>query len=308
MHNLIRIGTRGSQLAIWQAEFVGNFLKARGFLSEIKTVKSEGDINLTAPLYEMGVQGIFTKTLDIALLTGEIDLAVHSFKDVPTRIPEELSIAAVPPRGNWKDSLVYKSPSFDPELKPDAVLATSSLRRKAQWLHRYPGHRIEPIRGNNQTRMEKLRQYPHWDGALFASAGIERIRLPVPFRKELEWMLPAPAQGALAVVCRKGDEKMLSTCRAMNDPETALCTSIEREFLRSLMGGCSMPIAALALIEEGNIRFRGNIFSLDGSRKAEVNLLFSPNQGKEAGRLAARELLSSGGDPIAKELKNLIKP
>ncbi len=308
MQNVIRIGTRGSRLAIWQAKYVEDFIKAGGFLSKIKIVKSEGDLNLTAPLYEMGVQGIFTKTLDIALLNDEIDLAVHSFKDVPTRLPEALCIAAIPPRGNWKDSLVYKSPSFDPELRPDAVLATSSLRRKAQWLHRYPGHRIEPIRGNNQTRLEKLEQHPHWDGALFASAGIERIQLQVPFRKELDWMLPAPAQGALAVVCRKGDERILSVCREMNDPETALCTSIEREFLRSLMGGCSMPIAALALIETEKIRFRGSIFSLDGSRKAEIDRYFSYDQGMDAGRRAALALLSSGGETIAGELKNLVKP
>jgi len=306
MHRQIRIGSRDSNLALWQAKFIENLLNQQGIKIEIILVKSEGDINLTSPLYEMGVQGIFTKTLDSALLSNKIDIAVHSLKDVPTQLPKNLKIAAIPKRANVKDALVYQDSAFKVSEKAGITIATSSLRRKAQWLNRYPNHSIESIRGNINTRLEKLKNTLHWNAALFAVAGIDRIGLNVPNRLELDWMLPAPAQGALAVVCRADDLEAETICKTLNHHETVACTGIERSFLRNLKGGCSIPIAALATVNKNNIHFKGNILSLDGVRKVEIEMEFELDNYENAGKLAAMKLLANGGDKIAQELKSLM--
>ncbi len=306
MHRLIRIGSRDSSLALWQAKFIENLLNEQGIKTELTLVKSEGDINLTSPLYEMGVQGIFTKTLDIALLTNKIDIAVHSLKDVPTQLPKNLKIAAIPMRANVKDALVYQDPSFNVTDDAGITIATSSLRRKAQWLNRYPKHNIDSIRGNINTRLEKLKTTTTWNAALFASAGIDRIGLDVPNRLVLDWMLPAPAQGALAVVCREDDPETDTICKTLNHHQTAICVGIERSFLRNLKGGCSIPIAALATIANDKIHFKGNILSLDGVRKVEIEMEFDINDYATAGKLAAEKLLANGGDKIALELKSFM--
>jgi hydroxymethylbilane synthase len=302
----VRIGSRDSSLALWQAKFIEDLLNKQGIKTELILVKSEGDINLTSPLYEMGVQGIFTKTLDSALLSDKIDIAVHSLKDVPTQLPENLVIAAIPQRANYRDELVYKDPSFRITEEAGTTIATSSLRRKAQWLNRYPLHAIESIRGNINTRLSKLKNTPEWHAALFAAAGINRIGLDVPYKSELDWMLPAPAQGALAVVCREDDKEALEICSTLNHKETADCTGIERSFLRNLKGGCSIPIAALAVYKDDVIHFKGNILSLDGRRKVEIEMKFNKAEIKTAGKLAAEKLLSEGGDKIALELKKFM--
>ena len=306
MNRLIRIGSRDSSLALWQAKFIEGLLNESGIKTEIIFVKSEGDINLTSPLYEMGVQGIFTKTLDSALLSHKIDLAVHSLKDVPTQLPKNLKIAAIPKRANMKDVLVYQDPSFNVSEKVGITIATSSLRRKAQWLNKYPNHTIESIRGNINTRLEKLKNTLHWNAALFAAAGIDRIGLDVPNKSELNWMLPAPAQGALAVVCREDDLEAETICNTLNHQETAVCTGIERSFLRNLKGGCSIPIAALAVADKNKIHFKGNILSLDGVRKVEIEMEFELDNYENAGKSAAAKLLENGGDKIAQELKSLM--
>jgi hydroxymethylbilane synthase len=254
----------------------------------------------------MGVQGIFTKTLDSALLSDKIDVAVHSLKDVPTRLPQNLIIAANPKRVNYRDVLVYKDIAFNVSERPGITIATSSLRRKSQWLNKYPNHTIESIRGNINTRLDKLKNTKHWDAALFAAAGIDRIELDVPQKIELDWMLPAPAQGALAIVCREDDKEVITICKSLNHTETAICTGIERSFLRNLKGGCSIPIAALAIVIKNNIHFKGNILSLDGTRKAEVEMEFDIDNYENAGKSAAKELLEKGGEKIALELKNLM--
>lgn len=306
MDRLIRIGSRESNLALWQAKFIENLLKEKGIKTEIILVKSEGDINLISPLYEMGVQGIFTKTLDSALLSNKIDIAVHSLKDVPTQLPTNLIIAAVPQRVNVKDVLVYQDTTFEVSQKDGITIATSSLRRKAQWLNKYPNHTIESIRGNINTRLEKLKSTLNWNAALFAAAGIDRIGLDVPNKIELDWMLPAPAQGALAVVCRENDSEAVDLCKTLNHQETFVCTGIERSFLRSLKGGCSIPIAALAVADKNKIHFKGNILSLDGIRKVEIEMDFEIDNCGDAGKLAAVKLLVNGGEKIAQELKSLM--
>ncbi len=296
----IKIGTRDSQLALWQARLVQSKINTIA-TSELIEIKSEGDIDLISPLYEMGVQGIFTKTLDIALLNKKIDVAVHSLKDVPTQLPVGLTIAAILPRANFKDWMVVKDEQID--FSKPLTIATSSLRRKAQWLNRFPHHSFESLRGNINTRLQKLKDNEHWAGALFAAAGVERIALEIPHHIELDWMLPAPAQGAIAIVCRADDEATKTICKNFHDEKTAICVNAERQFLRTLMGGCSMPIAALAEIENGRMYFQGNVFTVDGKEKADVHKSFREWDFEEAGKKAAEYLLKNGGKEILEKVK-----
>ena len=246
MQKIIRIGTRESQLAVWQANEVKRLLKIEGFEAELIYIKSEGDIDLKTPLYEMGVQGVFTRSLDAALLNNRIDIAVHSMKDVPTLLPVGLIQAAVLARASQKDLFVYKSDTgFLDDFSSAALIATSSIRRKSQWLNRYPNHIIENIRGNVNTRLQKLNDQ-NWDGAIFAAAGLERIGVRPENSMDLNWMLPAPAQGAIMVVSRDNDNYVLDATATINNPSTTTCTKIERDFLRTLLGGCSTPISAFA--------------------------------------------------------------
>lgn len=302
----IRIGTRESQLAVWQATQVKDLLSQYGFTSELIYIKSEGDIDLKTPLYEMGVQGIFTRSLDAALLNNTIDLAVHSMKDVPTQLPQGITQAAVLERGPVNDLLVFKTNGDFLDNKDYlANIATSSLRRKAQWLHKYPHHHIHNLRGNVNTRLRKLSE-ENWDAAIFAQAGLERIDLRPENSTVIDWMLPAPAQGAIMVVCRKEDIYTFEACNKFNDETTALCTKIERDFLRGLLGGCSTPISALAVPKNNKIEFKGNILSLDGSKKVEVQKTTTIHDAGNCGIDAAKELLINGGKEITEEIRNAV--
>jgi len=299
----IRIGTRESQLAVWQATQVKELLAVQGIESVLVYIKSEGDIDLKTPLYEMGVQGIFTRSLDIALLNHRIDIAVHSMKDVPTLLPQGLQQAAVLKRGPVSDLLVYKSDTTFLQKDHVAQIATSSIRRKAQWLHKYPSHQIHNLRGNVNTRLKKL-EAESWNGAIFAQAGLERIHLRPEKSIVLDWMLPAPAQGAIMIQCRDGDDQAEKACEPLNDPDTAICTKIERDFLRALLGGCSTPISALAFIEDDEVYFSGHILSLDGSRKAEIEKILPVDKASGIGKTAAEELLERGGREIADSISH----
>ena len=302
MQKMIRIGTRESQLAVWQATQVKELLAERGVGSELVYIKSEGDIDLKTPLYEMGVQGVFTRSLDIALLNHKIDLAVHSMKDVPTQLPEGISQAAVLKRGPVRDLLVYKNDLNFLGATAPADIATSSIRRKAQWLHKYPTHHLHNLRGNVNTRLRKLAE-ESWDGAIFAQAGLERINVRPEKSIVLNWMLPAPAQGAILIACRTDDEVSFSCCQPLNDEETAMCTRIERDFLRTLLGGCSTPISALAEVEEGDVYFMGELLSLDGRQKVAVEKILPVEKSDGLGRDAAGELLENGGRAIVEAIK-----
>jgi hydroxymethylbilane synthase len=300
---VLRIGTRDSQLAVWQAALVKDLLAGHGVDSELVYMKSEGDIDTVTPLYELGVQGVFTKTLDAALLNHRVDLAVHSMKDVPTLMAEGIAGVAVLKRASYKDILVYKQdPSFLDDFSSEAVIATSSIRRMAQWLHRYPNHTIENLRGNVNTRLRKVAEHG-WHGAIFAAAGLERIHLRPQNSTNLDWMLPAPAQGAIMVVCRDTDEQTFEACRRLNDHETALCTKIERDFLRALAGGCSTPISALARIADGQIAFKGNIVTPDGKHREDIEKVAAIDQASTLGTVAANELLARGGDLIMARIR-----
>jgi hydroxymethylbilane synthase len=314
MDKVIRIGTRESQLAVWQATQVQQLLQQYQFSSELVFIKSEGDIDLQTPLYEMGVQGIFTKSLDIALLNNKIDIAVHSMKDVPVQLARGIVQAAVLKRANFRDLFVYKDPNVvnqwsmlnkDPEKfkalfthhPSPFTIATSSIRRKAQWLNRFPGHTIENLRGNVNTRLRKVEE-SSWQGAIFAAAGLERIGLRPASSIELDWMLPAPAQGAIMVVCREDDAFCLDACNNFNDAATALCTKIERDFLKKLLGGCSTPISALAEIKNEELIFKGNVLSVDGKEKLEIEKKVSLSDARQLGDEVATGILKNGADKI----------
>jgi len=305
MPKILRIGTRDSQLAVWQATLVKNLLKEAGVASELVYMKSEGDIDTVTPLYALGVTGVFTKTLDAALLNNRIDLAVHSMKDVPTQLAQGIQQAAVLKRASYKDIFVYKHNSdFLDDFNSHATIATGSVRRIAQWLNRFPNHKVENLRGNVNTRLRKVEE-SNWNGAIFAAAGLERIHLRPQRSVDLDWMLPAPAQGAIMVVCRKGHDDAFQSCRSFNDEATSLCTKIERDFLKALLGGCSTPISALAQNNNGEVHFRGNIVSPDGTQKAIVEKRSPIVKASDLGVQAAKDILLRGGQPIIEGIRKI---
>ena len=304
---MIKIGTRSSELALWQANTVARQLEKLGHSTKIIKIDSIGDQVLDKPLYELGVTGVFTKSLDIALINGDIDIAVHSLKDVPTKLPEGVIQAAVLKRGNYNDVLILKKDEnfFENEI---ATIATGSLRRKAQWLHRYPKHNITGLRGNVNTRLQKLKDNP-WDGAIFALAGLSRIKLlPNKDRHiKLDWMLPAPAQGAIMIAALKKNNNAVDACKELNDEETAVCVAIEREFLRVLEGGCTAPIGALATIKEEEVKFKGVLFSPDGKKKLEFSKVVLKDEIGDLGQFAANFILAKGGKNLMRETISIEK-
>jgi hydroxymethylbilane synthase len=288
---------------VWQATLVQGLLKDAGVPSELVYMKSEGDVDTVTPLYALGVTGVFTKTLDAALLNNRIDIAVHSMKDVPTQLAQGIQQAAVLKRASYKDIFVYKhSADFLNDFSSEATIATGSVRRIAQWIYRYPKHRVENLRGNVNTRLRKV-QDNDWNGAIFAAAGLERIHLRPEKSVDLDWMLPAPAQGAIMVVCREGDDIAFEACQSFNDEATALCTKIERDFLNALMGGCSTPISALAEVKDGTVYLRGNIVSPDGRNKTEVEKTIALADAANLGRTAAKEILLNGGQALVDRIR-----
>ena len=302
----IRIGTRDSELALWQAHTVQKKLNDLGYKTEIIAVKSQGDIILDKPLYELGITGIFTKTLDIAMINGQVDIAVHSMKDVPTALPIGIVQAAVLERANTLDILVHKG-NLD-FLEGNATIATGSLRRQAQWLHKYPNHTVVDLRGNVNTRMQKLNE-SDWSGAVFAAAGLERINLKPTDFINLDWMIPAPAQGAMVVVAMGNDDFTLDAVSQLNDIETEICTYIERQFLKTLEGGCTAPIGALARYceLEDTFVFKGSLLSIDGKQKLEIEKIVPVEEWKKLGFNCANEILENGGAELMIAIKNQLK-
>lgn len=302
----IRIGTRDSELALWQAHTVERKLNDLGYKTEIIAVKSQGDIILDKPLYELGITGIFTKTLDIAMINGQVDIAVHSMKDVPTALPIGIIQAAVLERANTLDILVHKG-NLD-FLDRQGTIATGSLRRQAQWWNKYPNHTVVDLRGNVNTRMQKL-QENDWNGAVFAAAGLERINLKPENFINLDWMIPAPAQGAMLVVAMANDEFAREAVAQLNHIETEICTHIERQFLKTLEGGCTAPIGALAKYNEKDdtIEFKGVLFSIDGKEKIEVDKIVPIEKWKKLGFESAQEILKNGGVDLMKIIKESLK-
>lgn len=316
MAKTIRIGTRDSELALWQAHSVQKQLQDLGYTTEIIAVKSDGDLILDKPLYELGITGIFTKTLDIAMINGQVDIAVHSMKDVPTALPKGIVQAAVLERANVLDILVHKGNlAF---LETNATIATGSLRRQAQWWHKYPNHTVVDLRGNVNTRMQKLKDND-WNGAVFAAAGLERLgfinskEVKSPsfggVGEALDWMIPAPAQGAMVIVAMENDYFTIDAVSQLNDIETEICTYIERQFLKTLEGGCTAPIGALAKYNENEdtIDFNGILLSIDGKQKLEIEKSVDISEWKKLGFNSAQEILENGGAELMKKIKNELK-
>ena len=302
---IIRIGTRDSELALWQAHTVEKKLNDLGYKTEIVAVKSTGDIILDKPLYELGITGIFTKTLDIAMINGDCDIAVHSMKDVPTALPKGIVQAAVLERANALDILVHKG---NPDFEKPGTIATGSLRRQAFWLNKYPNHTVVDLRGNVNTRMQKL-QDNKWAGAIFAAAGLERINLKPENYVNLDWMTPAPAQGAMLVVAMENDHYILDALSQLNHLETEICTHIERQFLRTLEGGCTAPIGALATYneDEDTLHFQGVLLSVDGKQKLEIEKTVAISECENLGFHSAHQILANGGTELMDGIKEALK-
>lgn len=303
MSKTIRIGTRDSELALWQANIVKTQLEELGHKTELVPVKSTGDLVLDKPLYELGITGIFTRTLDIAMLNEDIDIAVHSLKDVPTLLPKGIVQAAVLKRGNVKDTLVFKN-NEEFLASKKAVIATGSLRRRAQWLNRFPSHTIVDLRGNVNSRLQKLQDNEHWNAAIFAAAGIGRIGIRPEESFNLDWMIPAPAQGAIMITALDTDEFVKSACAALNHKETEICTTIERQFLNKLEGGCTAPIGALAIIKDEEIHFKGVLLSEDGSKRIDVTRVKKLGEHTDMAQFCADFVIERGGKRLMDKIKS----
>ena len=298
----IKIGSRKSKLALWQTNHVADRLSELGHTFELLLIESEGDKVLDTPLPLMGGKGVFTKALDEAICNNVIDIAIHSFKDIPTELDSNLEVCAILKRENPTDALVCGK-DLDFLNNDSAVIATSSNRRKAQWLHKYPKHRMVDIRGNVPTRIQKLKD-SQWDATILASAGLIRLGLENEIGQELTWMVSAQAQGAVAIICHKENEPIKSIINELNDEDTALCTNIERSFLNILNGGCSAPVGAYVTLSENTLYFKGIVVSTDGQEKITISLKDNKTNGLYLAQRAAQEALDKGAQKLIESAKN----
>jgi hydroxymethylbilane synthase len=297
----VRIGTRGSPLALWQANHVAGLLRAvapdRSI--ELVEIQTAGDQVRDVPLAQIGGEGVFTKAIQQALLENRIDVAVHSLKDLPTIPVNGLVLAAVPQRGPTGDALVsHKHHSFA-DLPAGAVLATGSLRRRAQVLHRRPDLKLIDIRGNVETRLRKLKE-ENLDGLLLAQAGLERLSLAGHITEILDptWMLPAVGQGALGLECRTGDQESRSIVEKVNHPATGWSVRAERAMLRELGGGCHVPIGAATVVSGTGLTLHGAVLSPDGARRIEAQISGPLPSAEDLGRQLANELSARGASEL----------
>jgi len=314
----LKIGTRSSALAVWQTERVRSLLRASGYETERVEIKTTGDLTPDVPLAQIGSRALFTKQIDDALLESRIDLAVHSLKDLSTELPPGIIIAAVSEREDARDALVGRGPLRWSDIPRAGVIATSSLRRRAQLLNARPDLRIVDIRGNVDTRLAKLDARPDWSGIVLATAGLVRLGLAGRIGERLppEVMLPAPGQGALAVTVRADEPEVL---RAVRQAVHHTCTSVEvaaeRAFLRRLEGGCQVPVAAFARLEgtlpHSRLRLRGRVISLAGERAVEGDEAGPVSDEAAAAALGtalAERLLGEGAAAILSEVREAAAP
>jgi hydroxymethylbilane synthase len=311
----LRVGTRGSALALWQTEHVRGRLHAAGYVTERVEIRTTGDLVQHVPLAQIGSRALFTKQIDDAMLEGRIDLAVHSLKDLPTTLPAGIALVAVGEREDPRDALVGRGPLRWNELPRGAVLATSSLRRRAQLLHLRPDLEVRDIRGNVDTRLAKLDAHPEWAAILLAAAGLVRLGFAARIGQRLpdEVMLPAPGQGALAVTARTADAVASEAAAlAVHHRPTARATAAERAFLRALEGGCQVPVAAHATLgEDGQARLHGRVVSLRGERAVEgieTGLVRAHADADALGERLAERLLDDGAAEILAEVRAAAVP
>lgn len=300
----IRIGTRSSALALWQAREVAQQLEKLNYSTEIVPIVSSGDKNLSQPLYTMGITGVFTRDLDVALLNNEIDIAVHSLKDVPTQLPQDLELVAYLKRDFPQDVLVRKAASKNKELH-ELKVATGSLRRRAFWLKNYPETQFAEIRGNIQTRLQKLEEQD-FDATIFSLAGIERMEMDLEY-EFLPFMISAPSQGVVCVAGNKNKPEINEILKAINDKETQICVEMERNFLQTLEGGCTAPIGAFAEFVGDEIRFKAALVSLNGKESIYTDENFKFEEGVNYGQKFAKSVLENGGKEIMQQIKEELK-
>lgn len=302
------VGTRSSQLALWQADFVIGELakKYPELVVEKRLMTTKGDKILNAPLAKIGGKGLFTKELETAMLEGEIDIAVHSLKDMPVVVPEGLVITAITQRADPGDAFVSSKYESFQQLPAGAKVGTSSLRRKAQLLHARPDLQIEDLRGNVNTRLRKMEE-ENFDGIILACAGLKRLGFGDKIRQVLPqtMCLPAVGQGALAIECRQADRETRELLEFLNDKCTRLCTEAERGFLATVEGGCQVPVGVHAVSAEAGIRVEAVIASLDGStllRDALEAEIKDAQEARAVGVNLAEKLLARGGREILRSI------
>lgn len=302
---LLRIATRKSPLALWQANHVRDALLARNpdLRVELVTMTTQGDKILDTPLAKVGGKGLFVKELEIGLLEGRADLAVHSMKDVPVDFPEGLAITTILPREDPRDAFISSKYQSLQDLPEGARVGTSSLRRQCQLRALRNDLVIEDLRGNVNTRLKKLDD-GGYDAILLASAGIKRMGWQTRITQILatDVLLPAVGQGAIGIECRTGDDRVRAFVDALNDPYTATRVRAERAFNQRLMGGCQVPIAGYAELEHGVIVLRGLVGRADGSKLVDGVVSGRPEDAEELGQVLADDLLSRGGREMLDEL------
>ncbi len=302
MSATIRIGTRGSKLALWQANWVAARLRERcsGLEVAIEPIKTTGDVVQDRPLAAIGVTGSFTRDLDKALLAGQVDVVVHSLKDMPTDLEEGIVLAAVPERADARDVFIGKDQGRIVDLAQGAVVGTGSLRRRAQLRAQRPDLKVEDVRGNIDTRIRKLSESNALAGILLAAAGVLRLELTdhVTEFLEFEGWLPAPGQGALGVVVCGGNKAALDAASTLDCPETRAAVTAERALLARLEGGCHVPVGALAQSHGDRLMLDALIAHPDGQPLIRAQGECTLEDAAVAGKALAEQLLSRGGDRI----------
>jgi len=301
MKSIFTIGTRGSQLALWQSNWVRDTLHQHNPTCKItlQTIKTKGDKILDVPLANVGGKGLFVKEIEEALLSNTIDLAVHSMKDMPADIPKGLCIYGVPKRENPKDVLISRNNQMFEDLPTGATIGTSSLRRAAQLKYKRPDIQIMPLRGNVDTRLNKLHT-EQLDAIVLAAAGVKRLGLDSHITQylPLDLMLPAVGQGVLCIEMRQNDQETKQLAEPLNHLETWQAVTAERSFLKYLEGGCQVPIAAYAEIQNNTLSIKGLVASIDGSKLIKESLSGPPDQAKNIGVNLAKLLISKGAKAI----------
>ncbi|OGW20052.1 MAG: hydroxymethylbilane synthase [Nitrospirae bacterium GWB2_47_37] len=310
MKNKIIIGTRGSKLALWQAEWIKSELRKLNpdLEVELNKIKTTGDKILDVPLAKVGGKGLFVKEIEEALLRGEADIAVHSMKDVPTDFPEGLHLVTITKREDPRDAFISRNSNFR-ELPEGATIGTSSLRRSCQLLSIRPDLKIEQLRGNLDTRLRKLDE-GQFDAIILAAAGVKRLGWAERITEilEPEISLPAGGQGAVGIECRINDEFINKLIAPLNHPETSVCVRAERACLKKLEGGCQVPIAAYARLIDGKIIMNGLVGSVSGDRIIKSRIEGAPENAEALGVALAENLLSKGAKKILDEVYGRYEP
>ena len=297
----LRIGTRKSKLALWQANYVKERLESRGYSVELVLITTTGDKILDAPLAKIGGKGLFVKEIEEALLRGDIDLAVHSLKDVPMVLPEGLILGAITEREEPFDVLISRDGRGLQELPEGAKVGTSSLRRQVQIKRKRPDLRVETLRGNVDTRLRKLEE-GLYDAIVLAYAGVKRMGFEERVSQVLEDFIPAVGQGSLAIEIRQEDQRVYEAIAFLDHRESRIRAECERAFLRELQGGCQVPIGAYAWLEGEKLKLKAFISDLEGRRFLEGVEEGDLHQAEQIGKKLARRLLEEGGKAILEEV------